>query len=259
MKLLENSSFEAINSQLTVETGDAHIIGRIESYSCKLAGIDKQLFKQFCQEGQPHALEALSPPQTGGVGTGRYWEGHPGDEDSPLSDTCSRKTLFYLIATLNEAFRPDYDFSAAKSHEFSKEPSLNWVVNAVNCSLFSAVREDFKALKPLLWDAVDEEICLSECDIYSYNPDLASDPFGEDGSLWSFNYFFYNKRLKRIVFFTCRSIRCDTGIQGIPEFWGGSGGVHWGEFWEFRRFLRGFPGGIHWNYGWIPQGIPGYS
>ncbi|NXH99064.1 MAF1 polymerase, partial [Pachycephala philippinensis] len=151
--------------------------------------------------------------------------------------------------TLNEAFRPDYDFSAAKSHEFSREPSLNWVVNAVNCSLFSAVREDFKALKPLLWDAVDEEICLAECDIYryraagarpsrgilalpihpcfslfprsrhSYNPDLDSDPFGEDGSLWSFNYFFYNKRLKRIVFFTCRSIsgyaytRPDTGHE----------------------------------------------
>uniref|UniRef100_A0A8D2P9T2 Repressor of RNA polymerase III transcription MAF1 n=1 Tax=Zosterops lateralis melanops TaxID=1220523 RepID=A0A8D2P9T2_ZOSLA len=212
MKLLENSSFEAINSQLTVETGDAHIIGRIESYSCKLAGIDKQLFKQFCQEGQPHALEALSPPQTAGISPGRLG-------DSPLSDMCSRKTLFYLIATLNEAFRPDYDFSAAKSHEFSREPSLNWVVNAVNCSLFSAVREDFKALKPLLWDAVDEEICLAECDIYSYNPDLDSDPFGEDGSLWSFNYFFYNKRLKRIVFFTCRSIsgytytRPDTGNE----------------------------------------------
>ncbi|XP_054370893.1 repressor of RNA polymerase III transcription MAF1 homolog isoform X3 [Molothrus ater] len=136
MKLLENSSFEAINSQLTVETGDAHIIGRIESYSCKLAGIDKQLFKQFCQEGQPHALEALSPPQSSGLSPGRQGEG-------PLSDTCSRKTLFYLIATLNEAFRPDYDFSAAKSHEFSREPSLNWVINAVNCSLFSAVREDF--------------------------------------------------------------------------------------------------------------------
>lgn len=45
---------------------------RIESYSCKLAGIDKQLFKQFCQEGQPHALEALSPPQTAGISPGRY-------------------------------------------------------------------------------------------------------------------------------------------------------------------------------------------
>uniref|UniRef100_A0A8C9NUL5 Repressor of RNA polymerase III transcription MAF1 homolog n=1 Tax=Serinus canaria TaxID=9135 RepID=A0A8C9NUL5_SERCA len=201
MKLLENSSFEAINSQLTVETGDAHIIGR----SAHRTGY--------------WILEALSPPQSSGLSPGRQGEG-------PLSDTCSRKTLFYLIATLNEAFRPDYDFSAAKSHEFSREPSLNWVVNAVNCSLFSAVREDFKALKPLLWDAVDEEICLAECDIYRcgdtwgcYNPDLDSDPFGEDGSLWSFNYFFYNKRLKRIVFFTCRSIsgyaytRPDTGTE----------------------------------------------
>lgn len=47
-------------------------------------------------------------------------------------------------------------------------------------------------------------LCFSR---HSYNPDLDSDPFGEDGSLWSFNYFFYNKKLKRIVFFTCRSIR----------------------------------------------------
>uniref|UniRef100_A0A8B9ISQ9 Repressor of RNA polymerase III transcription MAF1 homolog n=1 Tax=Amazona collaria TaxID=241587 RepID=A0A8B9ISQ9_9PSIT len=77
MKLLENSSFEAINSQLTVETGDAHIIGRIESYSCKMAGDDKHMFKQFCQEGQPHVLEALSPPQTTGISPSRY-HGHAG-------------------------------------------------------------------------------------------------------------------------------------------------------------------------------------
>ncbi|NWI95096.1 MAF1 polymerase, partial [Pitta sordida] len=150
MKLLENSSFEAINSQLSVETGDAHIIGR---------GI----------QGQPHLLQALSPPQTTGV--------RPGTEEGPLSDTCSRKTLFYLITTLNESFRPDYDFSTARSHEFSREPSLNWVVNSVNSSLFSAVREDFKALQPLLWDAVDEEICLAECDIYRYRRPGNSHPF----------------------------------------------------------------------------------
>lgn len=40
----------------------------------------------------------------------------------------------------------------------------------MNCSLFSAVREDFTALKPHLWDAVDQEICLSECDIYRWDP-----------------------------------------------------------------------------------------
>lgn len=52
------------------------------------------------------------------------------DGDNPLSDKCCRKTLFYLITTLNESFRPDYDFSAAKAHEFSREPSLNWVSTA---------------------------------------------------------------------------------------------------------------------------------
>ena len=54
----------------------------------------------------------------------------------------------------------------------------------------------------------------------SYNPDLDSDPFGEDGSLWSFNYFFYNKRLKRIVFFTCRSIRSAHGNGTLSNLLG---------------------------------------
>jgi hypothetical protein len=37
----------------------------------------------------------------------------------------------------------------------------------------------------------------------SYKSDLESDPFGEKGSVWSFNYFFYNKKLKRILYFRC--------------------------------------------------------
>ncbi|NWQ84409.1 MAF1 polymerase, partial [Columbina picui] len=166
MKLLENSSFEAINSQLTVETGDAHIIGRW------VPGKRGQFGSFFLRTAQEICWRPFWPPGScpalshSAFLPSRLGKSQSGDEEGPLSDKCSRKTLFYLIATLNESFRPDYDFSAAKSHEFSREPSLNWVVNAVNCSLFSAVREDFKALKPLLWDAVDEEICLSECDIY---------------------------------------------------------------------------------------------
>ncbi|XP_029536438.1 repressor of RNA polymerase III transcription MAF1 homolog isoform X1 [Oncorhynchus nerka] len=219
MKLLENSSFEAINTRLTIETGDCQIIGRIESYSCKMAGEDKQMFKQFCQEGLPHVLEALSPPQSLGISPNKLSQSQSGDEgEGPLSDKCSRKTLFYLIATLNESFRPDYDFSRTKSHDFSREPSVNWVFNAVNSSLSAAAGEDYSLLQPQLWEAIDAEICLSECDIYSYNPDLDSDPYGEEGNMWSFNYFFYNTRLKRIVFFTCRSVSLfmaprDSGID----------------------------------------------
>lgn len=117
------------------------------------------------------------------------------DGENPLSDKCCRKTLFYLITTLNESFRPDYDFSAARAHEFSREPSLNWVrmpfrsetcslqwekticfkdcfsfsvqvANAVNSSLFSAVGEEFNSLGPELWNAIDQEINLQGCDIY---------------------------------------------------------------------------------------------
>uniref|UniRef100_A0A8C1FTN6 Repressor of RNA polymerase III transcription MAF1 n=2 Tax=Cyprinus carpio TaxID=7962 RepID=A0A8C1FTN6_CYPCA len=206
MKLLENSHFEALSSQLCVETGDSHILGRIESYSCKMAGDDKHMFKQFCQEGEPHVLEALSPPQSSSAPSPNLLGKSGEDGENPLSDKCCRKTLFYLITTLNESFRPDYDFSAARAHEFSREPSVNWVVESVNSSLYSAVGEQFNSLGPELWNAIDQEINLQGCDIYSYNPDLDSDPFGEEGSLWSFNYFFYNKKLKRIVFFTCRSV-----------------------------------------------------
>ncbi|KAG7258259.1 hypothetical protein CRUP_020611 [Coryphaenoides rupestris] len=77
------------------------------------------------------------------------------------------------------------------------------VANAVNSSLFSAVGEEFNSLGPEVWSTIDQEINLQ-----GY---LDSDPFGEEGSLWSFNYFFYNKKLKRIVFLTCRSVSVLSG------------------------------------------------
>ena len=77
---------------------------------------------------------------------------------------------------------------------------------------------------------MNDEIELQDCEIYSYNPDLASDPFGEDGCLWSFNYFFYNRKKKRVVLFTCRALspfsEVYSGVgpdaeevDGIMQFW----------------------------------------
>lgn len=123
-----------------------------------------------------------------------------GNEEFPC-DTISTKMLFYLISTLNASFNPDYDFSLAKSEEFSREPNIQWVMNAVECQLLNVVDDAFNSLKTQLWNTIDNEICLKDCDIYSYKPDLTSDPYQE--SIWSFIYFFYNKKLKRIVFFTC--------------------------------------------------------
>uniref|UniRef100_UPI00358E56F5 repressor of RNA polymerase III transcription MAF1 homolog n=1 Tax=Myxine glutinosa TaxID=7769 RepID=UPI00358E56F5 len=100
---------------------------RIESYSCKMAGDDKQMFKQFCLEGEPHLMQALSPPDSG---------------------------FYNLMSTLNSAFRPHYDFSHARSHEFSREPSLSWVCSAVNSSLGSAADARVTELGPALWKAI---------------------------------------------------------------------------------------------------------
>jgi hypothetical protein len=119
MKLLESSRFEAINNALTIQNGDISIIGRIESYSCKMAKNDKQLYKRFISPDQSASdLQALSPPQTVFDMSPLFARSLSGDEGVTLCDTISRKTLFYLIATLNSTFEPDYDFSDAKvSHE----------------------------------------------------------------------------------------------------------------------------------------------
>lgn len=115
MKLLESSRFEAINNALSIKKGDSTIVGRIESYSCKMVSADKALYKRFTSEQAD--LQALSPPQTLMDLSPAFSRGGgsmSGDEGVILCDTISRKTLFYLIATLNAAFEPDYDFSDAK-------------------------------------------------------------------------------------------------------------------------------------------------
>jgi len=211
MKLLENSQLEALNSALTFETGQYKMVGRVESYSCKMAGGDKKLFKTMNADSgtSPNDLQALSPPQSVNLSYSvSPVKGSSNDEASGhLCDTISRKTLFYLIGTLNASFLPDYDFSSAKSEDFSKEPSVSWVMNAVDSHfLSSAAHASYTTLRSQLWSAIDKEIVFSQSDVYSYNPDLNSDPFGEDGCLWSFNYFFYNKKLKRIVFLSCRAV-----------------------------------------------------
>ena len=193
MKLLESTALEALNSALSFETGQYKIIGRVESYSCKMAGSDKRLYKTMTSESgtDPHQLQTLSPPQStscysmsptkGGIYSRSEGDGSDGGEGGHLCDTISRRTLFYLIATLNASFNPDYDFSNAKSEEFSKEPSISLVKNSVDSNfLSSAAHSAYTVLRGQLWAAIDGEINLSQTDVYSYNPDLNSDPFGED-------------------------------------------------------------------------------
>jgi len=208
MKLLDIPALSNITNGLSGDFGDVRLSCRVESYSCKMAGEDKRLFKILSSRPDFDQLELLSPsPSTESPRS-------PSDlfgDSRPLglAHKCSSRTLYYLKATLNAAFSPDYDFSEARGEEFCREPSLDFVRRAIGLNLESAMRDEYRGVEPLIWKTVEEQINPSECQVYAYRPDMCSDPFAAEGCLWSFNYFWYNKKLKRILFFRGRAVSAD--------------------------------------------------
>mmetsp|Transcript_7413 Transcript_7413/g.14594 ORF Transcript_7413/g.14594 Transcript_7413/m.14594 type:complete len:233 (+) Transcript_7413:22-720(+) len=197
MKYLELSNLQRINSFLeNADVGEYVIHGDLEAYSCKLAGFDKKLSRSLEQDVQigTSPLELAASP----VG--------------PLSESSSRKTLVYLILTLNQVY-PDYDFRSLRANNFLKEPGISKIEETIDSRLLGLSKvwsntpgqSDTPFLENL-WSAIDEAIEMNNCDVYSYKTDLETDPFGEEASIWSFNYFFYNKKMKRILYFSCRAV-----------------------------------------------------
>ncbi|XP_017697089.2 repressor of RNA polymerase III transcription MAF1 homolog isoform X3 [Phoenix dactylifera] len=144
------------------------------------------------------------------------------DPSSPvefLSSRSSRKTLIYLVLTLGHMY-PDYDFSSAvRAHLFFREEEWENFKQIYDTYLFEAAREwalvhGGSSLLESMTKAIDEVVKLSECEIYSYNPDFDGDPFLEKGAIWSFNFFFYNRKLKCVVSFRC----CCISNQAVDGF-----------------------------------------
>ncbi|RKP07612.1 repressor of RNA polymerase III transcription MAF1 [Thamnocephalis sphaerospora] len=211
MKFLQVPEIEVISNALNFDTTDCRVFGRLEAYSCKHAGNDRKLLKFIEHKYDANALDAhsLSPgpePHLPGVDA---WSLSPVSRDlivspfGPLSQPSSRRTLFYLIATLNASF-PDYDFRQVDVTQFNKVTNFHTVTSAINTTLMNVGRghllRDYQ-----FWDVLDGVIELDDCDIYGYTPDLESDPY--ECSLWSYNYFFFNRKQKRILYLSLHSVR----------------------------------------------------
>lgn len=155
---------------------------RVESYSCKMVGNEKKQYKHLSHHQEGQNRQALSPPQTI---FGSPLAGSPISNGLPavltrtisgssnqsecgpqLRDAVDNKTLFFLKATLNLSFQPDYDFTNAKSEEFSREPNVKLVMGCVRSNLAATAGDKFLSFDPFLWAAIDEEIQLCDCDIY---------------------------------------------------------------------------------------------
>ncbi|KAI8977213.1 repressor of RNA polymerase III transcription Maf1 [Mycotypha africana] len=236
MKFLEVDSLDKINTAFVWETSECILTGRVEAYSCKSAGTDKKLFRTLENRYNGHPMDtalftpanalemtasaaeaAAASTTTSALATSSSTAASPPEAEdhfmthqnviSPfgrLTESAPRKTFFYLLATLNAAF-PDNDFEDVRPDQFIKLPSVEMVINSVNTTLFN-LGNDVIVNKYRLWDVLDEIVQLGECDVYTYNSDVDDDPLNEeDGYLWSMNYFFFNRKLKRMVFFSCKS------------------------------------------------------
>ncbi|KAL8157528.1 uncharacterized protein LOC141674257 isoform X2 [Apium graveolens] len=205
MKYLEYTPLDRINDFLSrVNLGERTIKGCLEAYSCKHTGSDKKL--SFSLENE--ILDYLG-------------QSSDTDSSSPVEYlTCrsSRKMLIYLILTLYHMY-PDYDFSAVKAHQFFTEETWDNFKQVFEVYMLDAAKDwaeenEGSSLLATLYKALDEVVKLEECEIYSFNPDSDADSFLESGAIWAFTFFFYNRKLKRVVSFrfSCISNLVDEGF-----------------------------------------------
>ncbi|WJX15014.1 hypothetical protein P8452_05208 [Trifolium repens] len=192
MKFLECAPLDRLNDFLdNLNLGERTIKGCLEAYSCKHSGADKKLSVSLSNEildylGKSSDNDSASPVES-------------------LSARTSRKTLVYLVLALYHMY-PDYDFSAVKAHQFFTEESWDSFKQFFDAYMFEASKEwvetfEGVSLLDALFKAIDEVVTLADCEIYGYLPDSEADPLPDRGAIWSFNFLFYNRKLKRIVTF----------------------------------------------------------
>lgn len=206
-QFLELAELDVLSRALNLNTPTLRVSTRVEAYSCKAVSRERKLFKALESEliqDISHST-SVSPP-----------EHHQHLLDSafgPLDQRNSRKTLWLLIALLNVAF-PDHDFSKVRPEEFRRETSARSVLSSLSSALdqmrspeshrsFSSyppsstfafpsspfqsnpllastpvptLEGDAIPTNPFLRQVLDPIIDLAECEVFSYTPDMDSDP-----------------------------------------------------------------------------------
>ncbi|PWN37483.1 Maf1 regulator, partial [Meira miltonrushii] len=201
MKYLDYPELESLSRALTFESAECKVFTRLEAYSCKAVKRERQLFKSL--ESQYLHSASLSPP--------KHLDETLASPFGRLDQAQARKTLFLLIATLNGAF-PDHDFSAVDPTDFRREANPDFVLNSLGTTLLS-LRSNSNAPRsfssfpssydednrtgtqpsargrthghgsasgginhPQLGAVLDDIMCISDCEVFTFHPDTDSDP-----------------------------------------------------------------------------------
>lgn len=194
MKFLQVPGLASVTAQLRqLDTGDRIINGRAELFSCVHSG-DKLDSRKLSDE-----IDKMSP----------LFRDSP---LGPLAQPSTKSLLINLIMAMNSSF-PEYDFSKLTPEHFVPMKDLNVVVSTINYNLAILAERVHRGFLADLWRAFRSCIDLNAAEVYSYVPDLGSGPHAE--ALWSFDYFFYDKAAKRILFFSC--VTTSRQVQDEPR------------------------------------------
>jgi hypothetical protein len=118
-----------------------------------------------------------------------------------INEPSSRVLLMDMIAALNDA-SPDYDFANTKKEQFN-DLDLPTALRVINGYLSEMHMNERGETLEKLWSAIDEIVNLKHCEIFQYQPlDDDADTF-----LWSFHFFFFNKEIHTLCYFTCSAER----------------------------------------------------
>jgi hypothetical protein len=186
MKFVEVPGLASVTAALRqLDAGDRIINGRAELFNVTSTTVDKTDTRKVSDQ-----LEKMSPQFS-------Y---------SPLgslNEPNTKQLLVTLILTMNQSF-PDYDFSRLTPDHFHPMPDIHVVVSTINYNLATFAERTHRGFLAEMWKALRDCIDLNSAEVYSYQPDLDSGPHAD--ALWSFDYFFYDKATKRILYFSCVTV-----------------------------------------------------
>jgi hypothetical protein len=189
MKYLENVTLENLSYKLSDrELGGGLILNsRVEVYSTKRSSDDKKIFK-LLNAKKCDVFEGISSVKSNEILT--------------VSCKVAKKLLVDLIQTLN-ASSMDYDFSEL-SHDSFIQVTFDDAVHDINSRLAELTFKSFNFIN-VMWKDIEECMgqTLTQCEVFTLSVGTVLDEEEDESSVWSFNYFFCNKELKRICYFKC--------------------------------------------------------
>ena len=115
----------------------------------------------------------------------------------PLDHVSSRRTLVYLIATLN-ATHSGYDFTSISPLAFRRERNVRYTLSHILPPTNPAVQSDFLSMleKEMDWRVTGPN---PDCTVYSVDEATMMDALNV-GTVWCTTLFWVNKKLKRVLF-----------------------------------------------------------